>query len=50
MGIKEKIILFEQLHSEENLNIELFYEVLEKCDALKQDYMDYMISEPVDCD
>ena len=50
MRIKEKIILFEQLHSEENLNIELFYEVLEKCDALKQDYMDYMISEPVDCD
>ena len=50
MNNKDKILLFEQLHTEENLNIEFFYEVLEKCDALKKNYQDYMISEPVDCD
>lgn len=50
MRIKEKIVLFEQLHTAENLDIEFVYEVLEKCDALKKNYQDYMISEPVDCD
>ena len=38
MNINEKIALFQRLNSRELLRVELFYDVLEKCGALKTNY------------
>lgn len=49
MNIKDKIELFKRLSSDNILSAEIFYDTLEKCDALKTDYHKYMTTEPVDC-
>lgn len=46
----DKIQLFKKLNSEEILRVERFYDVLEKCRALKTDYHKYMTTAPVNCD
>jgi hypothetical protein len=44
----EKIALFQKLNTDALLRVELFYEVLEKCEALKKNYYDYMTTDPID--
>lgn len=46
----EKIVLFQKLNTEKITDAETFYETLEKCDALKTNYHDYMTTAPLDCD
>ena len=46
---EEKIALFQKLNTDALLRVELFYEVLEECEALKNNYHDYMTTAPVDC-
>lgn len=50
MNINEKIALFQKLNSTELLRVELFYDILEKCDALKTNYYDFSTTHPIDCD
>ena len=45
----EKIALFQKLNTEKILRAEIFYEVLEECEALKKNYYDDMTTAPVDC-
>lgn len=45
----DKAAMFEQLNKDA-AEISLFYEVLEKCSALKTNYREYMTTAPVDCD
>ena len=46
----DKISLFEQLNYNSVLESELFYDVLEQCDALKTNYHEYMTTVPINCD
>lgn len=46
---EEKIALLRKLNTDNVLSGEFFYEVLEKCEALKKNYYDYMTTAPVDC-
>lgn len=46
----KKIVLFQKLNTEKITDAETFYETLEKCDALKTNYHDYMTTAPIDCD
>lgn len=50
MKLNEKIVLFKKLCTDKDLNVEVFYNILEECDALKTDYHKYMTTEPIDCD
>lgn len=50
MKLCDKIALFEKLNSDNDLRTELFYDVLERCNALKSNYHEYMTTAPVDCD
>ena len=50
MKLDEKITLIQRLNTENILSAELFYEVLEKCEALKTNYLEYMSTTPIDCD
>ena len=44
----EKIALLRKLNTDNVLSGEFFYEVLEKCEALKKNYYDYMTTDPID--
>ena len=46
----EKIVSFQKLNTKKITDAETFYETLEKCDALKTNYHDYMTTAPIDCD
>ena len=46
----EKIVLFQKLNTKKITDAETFYDTLEKCDALKTNYHDYMTTAPIDCD
>lgn len=50
MKLYDKKLLFEKLNSTGVLRPEFFYDVLEKCDALKRNYHDYMTTAPINCD
>ena len=50
MNKYDKIQLFKTLNSKENQRVEKYYEILEKCYALKTDYHRYMTTAPVNCD
>ena len=45
---EEKIALLRKLNTDNVLSGEFFYEVLEKCEALKKYYYDYMTTDPID--
>lgn len=49
MTLEEKIELFQKLNSTESLHIDVFYDILEQCDALKNNYYDYMKTAPINC-
>ncbi len=49
MEINKKILLFEKLNSNNVLDIGLFYEVLEQCQAIKTNYHEYMTTAPINC-
>ena len=49
MNNYDKVSLFEQLNRNNGLELELFYEVLEQCDALKTNYHEYMTTAPINC-
>ena len=49
MKLEEKIELFQKLNSRESLHVDVFYDVLEQCDALKTNYHDYMKTAPINC-
>ena len=46
---EEKIALLRKLNTDNVLSGEFFYEVLEICEALKNNYHDHMTTAPVDC-
>ena len=50
MKLSDKISLFETLNCDEMISAEYFYDVLEKCDALKTNYHEYMTTAPINCD
>lgn len=50
MKPNEKMALFQKINTEKVTDAETFYETLEKCDALKTNYHDYMTTAPIDCD
>lgn len=53
MKLADKIKLFEKLKTDyidSDYCVEIFYEVLERCNALKKNYQDYMTTGPIDCD
>jgi hypothetical protein len=50
MELGDKILLFEQLNCNEFFSADFAYNILEKCDALKTNYADYMLTSPIDCD
>ena len=50
MKLDDKILLFEKLNRKDVLSADFFYEVLEKCNALKTNYQEYMTTAPIDCD
>ncbi len=50
MNINEKISLFEKLNDDNVSRVGLFYDILEKCDALKTNYYDFSTTHPIDCD
>jgi hypothetical protein len=50
MNLSRKIGLLQTLSSDRILNEALFYEVLEECATLKQNYADYSSTHPIDCE
>ena len=50
MNINEKISLFQKLNDDNVSRTGLFYDILEKCDALKTNYYDFSTTHPIDCD
>ncbi len=50
MKLDKKIALFQKLNTDNILRAEAFYEVLETCEALKNNYHDYMTTAPIDCE
>ena len=50
MKPENKIKLLKQLCCKSVLSESIFYEILEKCDALKSDYYEYMTTAPINCD
>ncbi len=49
MNLNKKIELLQSINSQEILRVGLFYDVLEKCGDLKNNYFDYMLTHPVNC-
>lgn len=50
MTLNEKILLIQKLNTDTILHGDVFYDVLEKCGALKHNYSEYMTTAPIDCD
>lgn len=50
MNDSEKILLFKKLNCKDVLGVEAFYDVLEKCNALKTNYREYLTTAPINCD
>lgn len=50
MEISEKISMLKKLSYSDILNEEKYYNTLEKCDALIDNYYEYMSTHPIDCD
>ena len=50
MRIDDKVIWLNKLNSEAYLGVETFYDVLEKCDVLKNNYDEYMTTALICCD
>lgn len=50
MNSSQKIARLRTLNSDRVLRTELFYDVLEECGDLKQNYADYSSTHPIDCD
>lgn len=49
MNISDKISLLKKLSSDTVLRVELFYDILEECGALKLNYSEYATTHPIDC-
>ena len=49
MKASQKIARLRKLSSEQVLRAELFYDILEECEALKPDYSNYASTHPIDC-
>ena len=50
MNLNYKISQFQKLNGEDIFSADYFYNVLEKCNALKTDYHEYMTTAPINCD
>ena len=50
MEVADKIKLFETLNTNDVLREDLFYDVLDKCDARIGNYHKYMTTVPINCD
>lgn len=50
MEITNKIDLLKKLSCSSNIQVDLFYKILEKCEILKTDYHNYMTTTPINCD
>jgi len=46
----QKISILKELCLDETASADVFYEALDKCNALKNNYFEYMTTQPVDCD
>ena len=49
MNVSDKISLLKRLSCDTVLRVELFYDILEECDALKLNYSEYATTLPIDC-
>lgn len=49
MDISDKISLLKRLSCDTVLRVELFYDILEECGALKLNYSEYATTHPIDC-
>lgn len=49
MDISDKISLLKRLSCDTILRVELFYDILEECGALKLNYSEYATTHPIDC-
>ena len=50
MSRSHTISMLQELCSNEKASAETFYLTLEKCSAIKNNYYDYMSTQPIDCD
>lgn len=50
MSRSHTISMLQELCSNEKASAETFYLALEKCNAIKNNYYDYMSTQPIDCD
>ncbi len=50
MSRSHTISMLQELCSNEKASAETFYLTLEKCNAIKNNYYDYMSTQPIDCD
>ena len=50
MSRSHTISMLQELCSNEKASAEAFYLTLEKCNAIKNNYYDYMSTQPIDCD
>ena len=50
MEVADKIELFKTLNTNVVLREDIFYDALDKCNALITNYYDYMTTAPIDCD
>ena len=46
----QTISILKEVCFNETATVDAFYEALEKCNALKNNYFEYMTTQPVDCD
>lgn len=49
MDISDKFSLLKRLSCDTVLRVELFYDILEECGALKLNYSEYATTHPIDC-
>ena len=46
----QTISILKDLCVDETATVDVFYEALDKCNELKNNYFEYMTTQPVDCD
>ena len=50
MKIEDKVKIFKELSASKKMSVEKAYELLDKCNVIKDNYRDYMTTQPTDCD
>ena len=50
MNYSEKILLLNKLIDKNNLEVNIVYDILERCGIIKSNYYSYMTTAPINCD